>query len=129
MASALFVVYFDEQMKLQNFAVLSFSLCFIYTAQGQGLVNASFEQPGVIDHGYNAPSSEIPGWTLSQGAVFLFSNARAVGEAVDGTQFLELSFAGLGATLTQPITALIIGQAYQVSFSVTAAQTYDYNGL
>ena len=98
------------------------------TCPAASFVNGSFESPDVASQSYNAPSSAITGWTLSQGAVNLFDNSSGVGNAFDGTQFLELAFGGLGATLSQSISGLSLGQIYELRYVVSAFESARFFG-
>jgi choice-of-anchor C domain-containing protein len=98
------------------FAAGFFAIVSVAPANAASIINGSFEQgvaPGSFTN-LNAGSPNITGWSIDAGSVDYIGSYW---QAADGSRSIDLN--GLTAgTISQTITGLTIGQAYNVSFEL-----------
>lgn len=94
-----------------------------FAAEGEVVVNGSFEQPAHSGDGYiysTDPSFSLPGWSVPTGGnqFFLeYGQPFGIARHADGTQAVCLNGDGLGVSMEQKLYT-VIGNDYKLSFAL-----------
>lgn len=99
-----------------------------FAADGEIVVNGSFEQPAHSGDGYiysTDPSFSLPGWSVPTGGnqFFLeYGQPFGIARHSDGTQAVCLNGDGIGVSMEQTLNT-VIGDDYKLSFALGEEHT------
>ncbi len=86
-------------------------------ANANSVTNGSFEAPNVGYGNWSGiANGGVPGWTASNGTTEIQNNIQ-YGGAADGKQYMELNSTAGNYVYSDPITTLLAGKSYTLSFA------------